>query len=59
MDEVAPTRLNWPVYNLPGGLKPIIAFFWPPVLDGSPETIAENLKEACIFDMIKLMEILG
>jgi hypothetical protein len=51
--KLPPTHLNWLAYSLPGGLKPIIAFFWPAVLYGLPETIAENLKEACIFDMIK------
>lgn len=51
--KLPPMRLNWPAYSLPGALKPIIAFFWPPILEGLPETIVENLKEACIFDMIK------
>ncbi len=51
--KLPPKRLNWPACGLPGGLKPIIAFFLAPVLEGLPDTFAENPKEACIFDMIK------
>jgi hypothetical protein len=46
-------RLTRPACGLPGGLKLIIAFFLASVLEGLPDTFAENLKEACIIDMIK------